>query len=188
MPDNISHSTRKRKSIRLRGWDYTKTGAYFITICTHQREPIFGEVIDRRMKMNDWGSVVVAEWRQTERLRNNVTLDEFIVMPNHVHGIIWITHDANTNVGAQRAAPLPDINVTPKSLGAIVRSFKSAITRTINQMRQTPNGKIWQRNYYDRIVRDDEELNTIRHYIRQNPARWSLDQDVINEIEILSFQ
>ena len=101
MPDNISHSTRKRKSIRLRGWDYTKTGAYFITICTHQREPIFGEVIDRRMKMNDWGSVVVAEWRQTERLRNNVTLDEFIVMPNHVHGIIWITHDANTNVGAQ---------------------------------------------------------------------------------------
>ena len=199
------HPNQNRQSTRLRGWDYTTAGAYFVTICTYQRKPVFGQVVDGVMRLNDWGSVVVAEWRQTEQLRDYVALDEFVVMPNHVHGIIWIQGYADTDVGARRvypqvarvihvgarhASPLRvewESGVKPKSLGAIVGSFKSAVTKTINDMRQASGITIWQRNYYDRIVRDDDELNAIRHYIRQNPANWSLDRDVVNEIENLSF-
>ena len=132
-----------RRSIRLKGYDYTQPGAYFITLCTQNREHLFGTVIEGEMRLNAWGKIAREEWFTTARLRPYVRLDEreFVVMPNHVHGIIWIVDDdddgdnvgGNTIVGAQRrCAPtvatttIQSINVAPGSLGAIVRAFKSA--------------------------------------------------------------
>jgi len=130
-----------RRSIRLKGYDYTQPGAYFITLCTQNREHLFGAVVEGEMRLNAWGKIAREEWFTTARLRPYVRLDEreFVVMPNHVHGIIWIVDDdgdnvgGNTTVGAQRrCAPtvatttIQSINVAPGSLGAIVRAFKSA--------------------------------------------------------------
>ncbi len=183
-----------RRSIRLKGYDYTQPGAYFITLCTQNREHLFGTVIEGEMRLNAWGKIAREEWFTTARLRPYVRLDEreFVVMPNHVHGIIWIVDDdddgdnvgGNTIVGAQRrCAPtvatttIQSINVAPGSLGAIVRAFKSAVTQRINAARGTPGAPVWQRNYYERIVRDETALANIRAYILANPLRWTGDRE-----------
>lgn len=168
-----------RKSIRLPDYDYTSEGAYFITIVTHQRECLFGNVIDDEVELNTLGCIADEYWRAIPLHFDNTILGEYIVMPNHVHGIIFIYDVAN--VRAQHAAPLHPGGVTPnnvlaKSLGAIVRSYKSAVTRGINKTMNTPSTKRWLRNYYDRIIRNDRELNAIRQYIQTNPARWSEDE------------
>lgn len=198
-----------RRSIRLEGYDYTQPGAYFITLCVQNRECLFGAVVEGEMRLNEWGEIAREEWFTTARLRPYVRLDEreFVVMPNHVHGIIWIVDDddagdnvgGNAMVGAQntvtvtvvvgvvgaqrRCAPtvtaptttIQSINVTPGSLGAIIRAFKSAATRRINAARGTPGADVWQRNYYERIIRDEPALGAIRRYIADNPLRWHLD-------------
>lgn len=183
-----------RRSIRLKGYDYTQPGAYFITLCTQNREHLFGAVVEGEMRLNAWGKIAREEWFTTARLRPYVRLDEreFVVMPNHVHGIIWIVDDdddgdnvgGNTIVGAQRrCAPtvatttIQSINVAPGSLGAIVRAFKSAVTQRINAARGTPGAPVWQRNYYERIVRDETALANIRAYILANPLRWTGDRE-----------
>ncbi|KPL89058.1 transposase [Ardenticatena maritima] len=173
-----------RRSIRLKGYDYTQPGAYFVTICTHERAHLFGRVVDGEMVLNAWGEIVRDEWFRTADIRANVELyaDEFVVMPNHVHGIIWIVE--TDLVGAQRrcapTGPSPGgitpNNVAPGSLGAIVRAFKSAVTRRINIQRNTPGGRIWQRNYYEHIIRTQRALHAIRRYIADNPRRWHLDR------------
>ena len=174
-----------RRSIRLAGYDYTLAGAYFVTICTWNKEILFGDVRGDEMRLNEFGRVVWDEWERTEVVRSKVSLDAFVVMPNHVHGIVVIrdvgggkTPTQHTSVGAQRAATLPANlpNVKPGSLGAIVRAFKSAVTRRINIMRHTPGAPVWQRNYYDRIIRDEVELNNIRLYIESNPGNWKQDE------------
>ena len=175
---------RHRRSIRLKGYDYTQPGAYFVTICTHNRAPLFGRVVDGDMVLNVFGEMVWEEWFRTAQVRPYVELfsDEFVVMPNHVHGIIWIMGDPL--VGAQRrCAPtkpkpggITPNNVALGSLGAIIRSFKSAVTRRINEMRDTPGARVWQRNYYEHIVRSEQALDLIRQYIIQNPLRWHLDR------------
>lgn len=172
----------RRRSIRLPEYDYTLSGAYFVTICTHNRESLFGRVVDGKMLLNEYGKIVCEEWFRTAEVRRNVELleGEFVVMPNHVHGIIWIV-DAGNGVGAQRrCAPTPrgitPNNVAPGSLGAIVRAFKSTVTRRINELRNTPGGRVWQRNYYEHIIRTERALNAIRRYIRDNPRRWDLDR------------
>ena len=173
----------RRRSIRLRGYDYTQPGAYFVTICTHNRELLFGRVVDGEMVLNAYGEIVWEEWFKTAQVRPYVELfaDEFVVMPNHIHGVVWIVGDM---VGAQRRCaptkPKPGgvtpNNVAPGSLGAIIRAFKSAVTRRINQMRGTPGARVWQRNYYEHIIRNDRALNAIRRYIAENPLRWHLDR------------
>ncbi len=170
-----------RRSIRLRGYDYTRPGAYFVTICTRKRVCLFGDVVDGEMRLNALGDVVRDEWFRTAELRPYVRLDEreFVVMPNHIHGIIWIVGDdtvGDDTVGAQRrCAPTRKPNVTPGSLGAIVRSFKSAVTKRINALRGTPGAPLWQRNYYEHIIRNEEALQRIREYIANNPLRWGQD-------------
>ena len=168
-----------RRSIRLKNYDYTQPGAYFVTICTHQRTSLFGQVVDGEMAVNELGEIVRQEWFCTAQVRPYVKLfaDEFVVMPNHIHGIIWITN----HVGAQRdCAPTPrgstPNNVAPGSLGAIIRAFKSAATKRINIHRGTPGAPVWQRNYYEHIIRNDRALHTIRRYIANNPMRWHLDR------------
>jgi len=183
----------RRRSIRLKGYDYAQPGAYFITICTHNRTPLFGRVVNREMALNAFGEVVWACWREIPDHFSRVELDAFVAMPNHVHGIIWIVDDVDhtgkrhENVGATHASPLhlhfshasplqDPRGPASGSLGAVVGSFKSAVTRRINEMRGTPGARVWQRSYWEHIIRDDRALNAIRRYIAENPLRWHLDR------------
>lgn len=186
-----------RRSIRLPGYDYTQAGRYFITIVTHERACLFGEVVNGAMRLNAWGEIVRAEWFQTAVVRPYVVLDpdEFVVMPNHVHGIIWIVGDDGGGVGGgcRGAAPLRPYdgdgnppqrpggvipnNVVAGSLGAIVRAYKSAVAKRINALRGTPGAPVWQRNYHEHIIRNEEEWQRIWRYIQHNPARWEADRE-----------
>jgi len=177
---------RHRRSIRLKGYDYTQPGAYFVTLVTYDRVPLFGEIVNGEMQLNPLGEIARAEWFQTAVIRPYVVLhpDEFVAMPNHVHGIIWIVDDT---VGAQRRCAPTDravggatpTNVIPGSLGAIVRSFKSATTKRINVLRGASGDSIWQRNYYEHIIRSERALNAIRRYILNNPAKWTKDAEYL---------
>lgn len=147
-----------RRSIRLRDYDYSSSGAYFVTICTHQRECLFGDEVNGDMQLNELGQIVESQWRQIPEHYPAIQLDEFIVMPNHVHGIICI-------------------NDLAPAVGEIVRAFKARCTHAINQKHNNRNGPLWQRNYYDRVIRDDQELILIRQYVANNAARWSEDEN-----------
>ena len=175
-------SVLRRKPLRLPGYDYAHPGAYFLTICSHRRLPLFGEAFEDRMRLNAFGQAVQACWAELPQHFPHVELDAFIVMPNHVHGVILI-HDlgrqnaAPENVGATHASPLPKraSGPRPRSLASIAGSLKSAATRRINQLRGTPGAPVWQRNYYEHIIRDEAALNRIRAYIQTNPQRWHFD-------------
>lgn len=162
-----------RQSKRLRGYDYSQVGAYFITICTHNKECAFGNIVNGEMRLNELGQVVEMEWLKTAKIRDNVELDEFVVMPNHIHGIVVITE---SYVGATGRSPLPN-GPAPKSIGAIIAGFKSAVTKRVNEMRHTPGVPIWQRNYHEHIIRDEDDLHQIQLYIVNNPLRWELDSE-----------
>jgi putative transposase len=179
------HHHPQRKHPRLRGYDYRTPGRYFVTTVTAGRKMLFGRVVGGEMRLGEMGRIVDEEWRRTAEVRPDVQIDALVVMPNHVHAIITITADAHpdTIVGAQRAAPAPrpgsdDVErpvVAPGSLGAIVRAAKSASSRRINELRGTPGAPVWQRGFWDRIIRDDEANRRIRAYIRDNPRRWHKD-------------
>ncbi len=167
-----------RRSIRLKNYDYSYPGAYFITICTQHRKYLFGNVIDGKMQLNKFGKIVKAEWLETPIIRQNVELDMFVIMPNHLHGIIVIVDD--TNVGAYSNTPLQKTNTfrsPSRTLGAIIRGFKSAATKNINEYRWTPGIPVWQRNYYEHIIRSKGELSRIREYIHTNPLKWEFDRE-----------
>jgi REP element-mobilizing transposase RayT len=182
---------RRRRSIRVEGYDYRADGAYFITIVTHDRLPLFGRIVEDQMIINGFGDIVIRELHNTSRLRPYVDLDQFVVMPNHVHGIIWLNGDrALHDRGTARCAPTDDDgdddvpsrtfgSMVPGSLSSVVRGFKSAVTRHVNDDRNTPGAAVWQRNYYERVIRDDRELNDVRQYIIENPAKWALDKDYV---------
>jgi putative transposase len=171
-----------RRSIRLPDHDYRSPGAYFITICTHQGKPLFGEVVDGDVVLNEYGQIAHEEWLASEDIRREIELDAFVIMPNHVHGIVWIRDTGDDpavgthNVGAHSRAPL---HRPPRSLGSFIAGYKSAVTTRINRMRGvrgTPGAPVWQRNYYERIIRDDAALGRIREYVQHNPARWAEDR------------
>jgi REP element-mobilizing transposase RayT len=182
-----------RRSIRLKGYDYGQLGVYFITLCTHNKECWFGEIRDSQMCLNQLGKIVTQEWLRTPEIRSEITLDEWIVMPNHLHGIIIIT---NTNpspnpanpVGAHRRAPSSHHVSNPQrapsqfrrysnSLPSIIAGFKSAATKRINILRETPRIPLWQRNYYESVLCDTEHLEHVRNYIRANPSCWKDDSE-----------
>jgi REP element-mobilizing transposase RayT len=189
-----------RRSIRLRGYDYSQAGAYFVTICAKDRTCLFGEVVDGVMVLNPIGKIVDDEWRLSATLRDEIELDEWVVMPNHVHGIVVIdgcrrddpprtdrrgerpvaptTTDPDPTNDPTRTGHAPTTNGVacgpkPRSLGAFIAGFKSAATKRINELRGSPGIPVWQRNYYERIIRDDGALNRIRQYIIDNPAKWT---------------
>ncbi len=162
-----------RRSIRLKEYDYSHTGAYFVTICAYNGESLFGKIIDGKMQLNEFGWVINEEWLRSNNLRKEIELDEFVVMPNHLHGIVFITE---SNVGATGRSPLPK-GPKPKSIGAFIAGFKSAATKSINKIRATPGMPVWQRNYFEHIIRNEESLNRIREYILANPLTWRLDRE-----------
>ncbi len=171
-----------RRSVRLKDYDYSQAGAYFITICTHDRECVFGNVVEGDVILSEYGRVVEAEWVKTANIRNNVELDIFVAMPNHFHGVLIIVGGGNcTGRGTARRASTAMSErfgkPTSGSLPTIVRSFKSAVTRRINELRGTPRAPVWQRSYYEHVVRGEDDLDEIRKYIMSNPLKWELDEE-----------
>jgi len=187
----MTYDPRKhhRCSIRLKGYDYTQAGAYFVTIVTHDRECLFGEVVDGQMRLNPFGEIVREEWFRTAVVRPYVMLapDEFVVMPNHIHGIIWITGGRGDPVGRPYdPVGRPHDNdrddqrshgPAAGSVGAIIGQIKSIAAKRINALRGTPAAPVWGRNYYEHIIRYETSLNRIRRYIAANPSQWAEDHE-----------
>ncbi len=163
--------------MRLKGHDYSQAGAYFVTLCTQSRECLFGEIVDMEMRLNELGRIVSECWDDMPKHFPNVELDEFVMMPNHMHGIILITVDVGAKHLQIAANASPLHGTQSGSLGAIIQNFKSVSTRKINQLREPRGVTIWQRNYFEHIIRNDKELNSIRDYIAANPARWEEDKE-----------
>jgi len=167
-----------RRSIRLKGYDYSQPGLYFITICCKDRTPIFGEVKNDEMILNPCGGIAKCEWLKTAEMREDVDVLEHVIMPNHMHGIILLRDVAP--VGAYCNTPLPNesrpFKSPSKTIGAIIRGYKSTVTKQINHLRQTPGLPIWQRNYYEHIIRDEKSYHQIAEYIRINPLKWQDDK------------
>jgi len=170
----------RRRSIRLKGYDYSQPGAYFVTVCTHHLACLFGDVVDGEMELSDVGQIVQACWDDLSNHYQHVRLDAFVIMPNHVHGIIVLMdYDNIDNVGAG-FKPAPTETPAPvkrHGLPEIVRAFKTFSSRHINQWRGTPGTPVWQRNYYEHIIRDSNEFNHIRQYTTYNAARWLEDEN-----------
>lgn len=235
-----------RKSIRLPKYDYSQSGAYFITICTHQREWLFGEILNKKMLLNEFGNIARNEWLETPKIRPNIKLGEFIIMPNHIHGIIWIkdelkgtehraltelrspTYTSGKDVSSEEgevdrkgvwdgerdrkdtmlrvpttvpttAPTIPTTAIesedtehrvptehraptverfgkpTSNSIPTIIRSFKATTTKQINTIRKLPGFAVWQRNYYEHIIRNEKDLKNITQYIKNNPNNWDKD-------------
>ncbi|HDO22867.1 MAG TPA: transposase [Nitrospirae bacterium] len=158
-----------RKTIRLKGYDYAQNGAYFVTICIKNKECISGEILDGKIVLNDVGEMIQSVWNGLPEHYPHVELDQFVVMPNHMHGIVVISND---NYKGGETPPLRE-----RTLGQIVAYFKYQTTKQINQRRNTPGIPVWQRNYFDRIIRNETELKRIRRYILDNPLKWHLDKE-----------
>ena len=190
-----------RRSIRLANYDYRQEGAYYITICTHERECLFGEIGDGEMRLNEYGEIILACWEAIPDHFPQADVDAFVVMPNHVHGILVIAGGnaraegrkgmaeerkgmAEERKGMACHAPtvFDDAPVKRRfaqpvagSLATILGAFKSAASRRINAQRETPGWTVWHRNYYEQIIPDEHKLENARRYIGNNPARWAKD-------------
>ena len=154
-----------RRPLRLRDYDYAREGRYFVTIVAANRDAIFGTVIDGAMRLSDEGICVADVWANLPRHYAHVALDAFIVMPNHVHGIVVLGQ-----------AQTPDAKRSP--LSEVVRGFKTYTARRVNGIRGIASAPVWQRNYYERIIRNERELQSVRRYIAENPLHW--DDDLEN--------
>lgn len=181
-----------RRSIRLSGWDYSTPAVYFITICTHRRENLFtGSVRD----------IVADAWQAipAHPAAQHVCLDQWVVMPNHLHGLLILTGilvELRLNGLDVGEMPFPlaspyhaatadarrEGRLISGSLGAVIGSFKSIVARRVNNIRRTPGSPVWQRGYYERIVRNARELEAVRRYIEDNPRRWAEDRDNLDSL------
>jgi putative transposase len=144
--DNVN---RQRHSIRLPEYDYSQAEAYFVTLCVHERACLFGEIVGGAMQLNECGALVASEWSRTAVIRPQVVLDEFVVMPNHFHGIVML------EVSRRGVLPYarPSFQSPSQTIGAVIRGFKSATTKRINEIRGTVGVAVWQRNYYEHVIR-----------------------------------
>jgi len=205
MAERTRTGYRHRRSIRLPGYDYSQPGAYFVTVCVHGGRFLFGDVMDGRMRLNATGDLVQVCWEWLEQQYRYVELDEYVIMPNHVHGIIiltdLVTSDGSRTVtdasdfmtlggsrtapreddidscrGASRSAPTLDY-IRRKPLGRIIGAFKTVSTKRINELSNSSAGRIWQRGFFEHVIRGERDLTRIREYISTNPRRWHLDRD-----------
>ena len=177
----------RRRSIRLKAHDYSSAGAYYVTVCGQNRECVFGKIVNAVMILNDAGRMVLTVWNEMPGRYPSVQIDSFVIMPNHIHGIIVLT---GSNVGAgPRACPTQDtekgqprrVAPTP-SLPDVMYGFKSMTTTRyrygVKEQGWPPFQKrLWQRNYYERVIRNDSEMERVREYITGNPARWLEDEE-----------
>jgi len=162
-------TTHRVESTRLQTWDYRNAGYYFITILTKDRKHYFGDVVDGKLILNNLGKIVIEEWLKTPIIRNNIELDEYVLMPNHFHGIIVNRFQEYLDSNEEIASTLQS-----NSLGAIIGQFKSIATKKIRKA-----GLIkfsWQPGFYEHIIRNEKALENIRKYIRLNPIKWEIDE------------
>ena len=176
-----------RKSIRLQGYDYSQAGTYFVTMVTYHRDPLFGKIENETMILNDLGKIADEYWCAIPKHFPFVELGAYIIMPNHVHGVIVIRKDdsVTNGVGAQHVgatqcvAPTPTITrpTGPKrgSLGAIIGAYKSAVSYRIHKEHNTTG--VWQRNYHEHIIHNEREMDNIWRYIESNPSQWADDDE-----------
>ncbi|EKV02084.1 hypothetical protein Lepto7375DRAFT_4286 [Leptolyngbya sp. PCC 7375] len=166
-----------RRSIRLKNYDYRQSGAYFITICVQNRECLFGGIENRHMMLNQYGNVVTQIWQQVPHHFSNVEIDAAIVMPNHFHGILILQNPSTfAPLASDNKSSTTGSKVKNPTLGQVVAYFKYQSTKRINTMRSTHGIKVWQRNYYENIIRNEASLARIRAYIAKNPEKWIADQ------------
>ena len=174
-------------STRLKDWDYSAAGWYFVTICTRNHRPFFGEIFEDKVELSSLGEMAFKMWQDIPRHHSGVGLDEFVVMPNHIHGVIILSSEEQ---GASRAKPVETLHATsvqssmnekmagisPRkgSLSVMIRSYKAAVTRW--SRRNGIEGFTWQSRYFDHVIRNKESLRKIRRYIRENPMKWALDR------------
>jgi putative transposase len=173
---NPDSSLHRRRSIRLPDYDYTTPGAYFVTLCTQEKRCLFGDVVAGQMQLNKAGIIVMQCWREIPEHFPYVELDEFVVMPNHVHGIL-VFHENCRGIACYAPTAAGFGKMVSGSLPTVIRSFKSAVTRGINKMRRTPSLPVWQRSFYEHVIRKKEDLAVIREYIANNALRWEFDLD-----------
>ncbi|HEY4485832.1 MAG TPA: transposase [Nitrospiria bacterium] len=173
-----------RRSIRLKAHDYSQIGAYFVSLCAQDRVCLFGEITDGKMEPNNAGRMIARWWAELNRKFPTVETDEYVVMPNHFHGIVVIIGYPDPVGAALRGRPQKagHPHRGAPTLGDIMDWFKTMTTndylRGIKQHGWLPfHGKLWQRNYYERVVRDDAEMHRVREYITENPARWLEDEE-----------
>lgn len=176
----------RRPSLRYAGYDYAAGGAYFVTICAFRGLPLFGHIEQQTIVANPIGALLLDCWQQIPGHHDGVVLDESTLMPNHFHGVLWQKHDPQE--AAAMAMDLPQVErhdpverrfgqPQAGTLSTIIGSFKAAVTREARRLHLMPqNVPLWHRNFWDRIVRDEQELTAIRDYVRNNPMRWAEDQ------------
>ena len=170
---NYAPDKHPRRSLRLSGYDYAQAGAYFVTAGAFGRMCAFGDVVSGEMRLNDAGRIVLACWQDLANHYGHIELDEFVVMPNHIHGIILLTGVST----ADARAGLKPAPTRQQPLSEVVRGFKTFSARRINRLRDTPGQPVWQRNYYERIIRNEKMLDAVREYITNNPAKWAEDKE-----------
>ena len=158
---NRDPQVHNRGTIRLQGYDYAQPGAYYITLCTCDKMPLFGNVSGSKVTLNGFGKIADQEWKGSETMRKEITLDEYVIMQNHLHGIVWIRE----GVAEHTSTPI----------GSMIRGYKSMVTKRINALRKSAGRPVWQRNYWERIIRNTAELEKFQTYIRNNPANWAND-------------
>ena len=182
-----------RRTIRLNGYDYTLPGAYFVTLCTWRRECLFGEVVKGTVRLTELGHIVMEEWNKSKIIRKEIRLfdKEFVIMPNHIHAIVWIMDTVGAHgvrpddVRPDGVHPIDDpigqgafhapLQRRPRSLSSFIAGFKASVTSRANsELNMTA---IWQRNYYEHIIRNDAEHKRIDFYITNNPANWQADDE-----------
>ncbi|MEO5929570.1 MAG: transposase [Candidatus Kapaibacterium sp.] len=188
MKNHFDPARHHRRSIRLKGYDYSREGAYFVTTGTYNRQCLFGEIRDRIMLLNDCGVLVQSIWNGLPEHYPHLQLDAFIIMPDHIHGIILLMDDDDTvniktvesvrsvesveSVGAGFKPALPPTKTKRHALSEIIRAFKTFSARAINNSRGITGFRVWERNYYEHIIRNEQSLNRIRRYIERNPEKW----------------
>jgi len=176
-------SIHHRRSIRLKGYDYTSSGAYFVTMCTRDRACTLGDIVRGTVMLSNIGRIVAQSWVWLGDHHPYVDLDAWVIMPNHVHGIILILDDDIVPCdrrGGSRTALTAAVTTAPttkrKPLGRLIGAFKTVSTKRINEIRHTPGDRFWQRNYWEHIIRDESSLAQIRQYVINDPARWVDDR------------
>ena len=163
--NTVEHQLPRRRTLRLSDYDYSNAGAYFITVCVACRRCLLGDLRDGTVCLSPAGECVRAAWTGLESRYTGVLLGEYVIMPNHVHGILLL--GSETDLGGHPSGS--------KSLGQIVGAFKTRSAHLINDLRLSPGISVWQRGYYEHVVRNERSLRGIREYIANNPSQWALD-------------
>lgn len=179
---NLKMHPGRRKVTRLKDFDYSSPGAYFVTLVTQDRVPLFGRLEDDRVILSEIGKLAQQEWIKSGDMRKEIRLDEFIVMPNHLHAIlfidylvdgrgIYVTSEGDSSTSKLEAHGRAPLRRPPRSLGSLLAAYKAATTRRIREITGNQELVVWQRNYYDQIIRDQIDLDNIREYITYNPLK-----------------